>query len=58
MYEYCPICSCRDIRKIAQHSGYVTFQCEDCGYKFDVDDCYLDFEYNEQGYKDANEEDW
>lgn len=55
MYEYCPMCSCRDIRKIAQHSGYVTFQCEDCGYKFDVDDCYLDYDYTNDGYKDVDE---
>ena len=58
MYEYCIVCDCRNIRKIAQHSGYATFRCEDCGYTFDIDDDYLDFEYDEFGYKDANEEDY
>lgn len=51
MYEYCPICDCTDIRIIARHSDYVTFRCEDCGYTFDVDDYYLDYEYDESGYK-------
>ena len=39
MYEYCPRCDCKDIRKISQHCGYATFRCEDCGYTFDIDDC-------------------
>ncbi len=58
MYEYCPICGSRDIRMVSRQSDYVTFQCEDCGYMFDVDDCYLDYEYDENGYKDADEEDY
>lgn len=58
MYEECPRCNCRDIRKISQHAGYATFQCEDCGYKFDIDDCYLDYEYDKDGYKDTDEENY
>ncbi len=58
MYEVCPICGCRDIRKTSQHCGYATFQCEDCGYTFDIDDCYLDYEYDSDGYKDTNEENY
>ena len=58
MYEYCPICDCRDIRKVSQHCGYATFQCEDCGYQFDIDDDYLDYEYGEDGHKDVDEEDY
>lgn len=58
MYEYCPVCGCRNIRKIAQNSDYATFQCEDCERIFDIDNCYLDYEYNEWGYKDVDEEDY
>lgn len=58
MYEHCPICGCRDIRKISQNCGYATFQCEDCGYTFEIDDCYLDYEYDSDGYKDTNEENY
>ena len=57
-YEYCPICDCRDVRVVAKHLDYVTLHCEDCGYEFDVDDCYLNYEYNEDGYKDCDEEDY
>ena len=58
MYEYCPICGCRDIRKVSQHSGYATFQCEDCDYRFDIDDCYLDCDYTDDGYKDVDDVDY
>ena len=58
MYEQCPICDCRDIRKIAQHCGYATFICEDCGYTFDIDDDFLEYEYNGDGRKDADEADY
>ena len=58
MYERCPICGCADVVKVGQHLGYVTLRCEDCGYSFDVDDCYLDYEYGESGHKDVDEEDY
>ena len=47
-----------DTKKACQRSGYATFRCEDCGYKFDIDDCYLDYEYDENGSKDVDEEDY
>ena len=58
MYEYCTRCGCRDIRKVSQHCGYATFECEDCGYSFDIVDCYLEFDYDSDGRKDADEEDY
>ena len=38
-YDYCPRCGsydCTDVR----HTGYgsTVYQCEDCGYEFEIDD--------------------
>lgn len=58
MYEQCTRCGCRDIRKVSQHCGYATFECEDYGYSFDIDDCYLEYEYDSDGQKNVDEEDY
>ena len=52
MYRYCPLCKCRNLITLEQHTqyseyqsreiSYTVFRCKECGYRFCIDEEYLD----------------
>ena len=58
MYRYCPLCKCRDLVTLEQHTqyseyqsreiSYTVFRCKECGYRFCVDAEYLGSDNQEE----------